>query len=361
MKVNIQENNVECGICVLKSIYEYTYKDEIEKSQILGGQKINDGLSIYDMETLANKINIQLESYKIEFDKFKDLKINQYFITIFKNEFGNHYVICKKNKTNYLIFDSIKGKYELDNSTFEKLFHEVIIFFKAKQVKENLQEIKNIKIFDIPNNILMVSTFVIFDILILFFVFIGNNLLNIAINFLENNIFTNFLFLIIFFLFVFLIENFSQYFINILKTNRMEEISKRNIVFYINYLQNKNLYFFKNTDKALIYSYPILLANILKYQYIDKPMLYSNFIFSICITFFISFLSYLFLLVCIIYLIINTSLFYFLSKYEQKRYYENNILKNELDYHFFNLYKFLENEKNIDKFNFLSERCKKYY
>ena len=115
------------------------------KQQILNKASIKeDGLTIFDFEILANKFNLETDSYEINWSEFKDLKINRPLVSLIKSRFeNNHYVIITKNKKYIFVYDSCyfkPRKYSYDS--FKKIFCNVLIFIKKQQ-----KYIKKIKIF----------------------------------------------------------------------------------------------------------------------------------------------------------------------------------------------------------------------
>ena len=67
------------------------------------------------------------------------------------------------------------------------------------------------------------------------------------------------------------------------------------------------------------------------------------------------------MLFCLVYSFISIALSYLLKKFNEKNYDNNNLLKNQTDYHFQVLYDFLYKEKNLIKFNYLLSNCKSHF
>ncbi|MDE7112231.1 MAG: hypothetical protein K2N92_01380 [Malacoplasma sp.] len=130
MKITYQNNTNDCGVCVLSSIYEFLYKEKITDKTILNEFKIGkNGISIYDLEILAKDINIDLETYSVDLDQLFSLNFKDYFITLFKSEVGNHFVICRIKKTFIEVYDSIKGLIKISFEEFEKIYNNIFIVF----------------------------------------------------------------------------------------------------------------------------------------------------------------------------------------------------------------------------------------
>lgn len=134
ISITQQTNKCECGVCVLTSLYNYYYHfNQITKQQILNKALINEnGLTIFDFEVLANKFNFETDSYEINWNEFKDLKINYPFVCLVKSKFeNNHYVIAIKNNKHIIVYDSCyfkPKKYSYNN--FKEIFCNVLIFIK---------------------------------------------------------------------------------------------------------------------------------------------------------------------------------------------------------------------------------------
>lgn len=366
MKVNIQTSNNDCGVCVLSSVYEYLYSEEIEKSKILKNFEIyNNGISIYDLEILAKEINIELTSYEVEFKDLLDLYYKDYFITLFKTENGDHFVICKIRKKYIEIFDSAKGQMRMSFEEFEKIYNNIFITFQKTLVKNELESeiniISNIKIFDMQKDYGFAISIVLLDIMILMFSLIGSGLVKLAINFIDDSIPQNLILIGIYFFIIFLITAITQYLISLIKVKKISKITKRNIVFYINYLTNKNMMFFDKNNRKKLYQYPSSISNVLSVKYIENPKLVSDLIFFVCLSCLITYISIYYMIFALIYTFISLLLGYLLKKFNDKNFENNNFLRNQTDYNFQILYDFLETEKNYNKFNNLSNKCKSLY
>lgn len=362
MKINFQTSGNECGICVLKSVYEFLYKKEIDKEMILQNYTIDkSGISIYDFEILGSKINISFETYEIEYSDFMKLKYDDYFITVINNDFGKHFVICKKTNNKITIFDSIKGKYQISLKEFEKIYNNIVIVFSKKILKEEELNISKLKFFDFPIKNLFALVLIFADILILCAAIINSNLLKISLSFIDSNELKDFVFLVIFFILTNLFELGISYWISLIKSKIIEEMSKRNVIFYLNYLNKKNYLFFKNTEKKIIYQYPIDIGRVLNNKYILIPNLISDCIFFVILSIMISWISVYILLFGIAFSFCGFLISYLINKYNMKNYNENELLKNEIEINFQQLYTFFEQEINAKKMVLKLEKCKRTF
>lgn len=69
MKIFPQKKHNDCAIAILKSLYFYLYRNEVSEAMILNDYQMStkEGISLYDLEILADKINIFLQSYEATF------------------------------------------------------------------------------------------------------------------------------------------------------------------------------------------------------------------------------------------------------------------------------------------------------
>ena len=147
-RINItqQTNKYECGVCVLTSLYNYYYHSkQISKQQILDKASINEnGLTIFNFEILANKFNLETDSYEINWTEFENLKVYHPFVCLIKSKFeNNHYVIVVKNKKHIFVYDSCYSKpKKYSYANFRRVFCNVLIFIKKQQ-----KLVKKIKVF----------------------------------------------------------------------------------------------------------------------------------------------------------------------------------------------------------------------
>lgn len=364
MEITKQKTENECGVCVLKTIYKHLFKEEISKEDILNDFYLsNKGISIYDLEIIASKININLESYDVSFEQLKNLNFSGYFITTLSHQNYNHFVICKRHNSYFNVYDSLGGKYKLYFDEFEKYYSNVFILFGKKIITEqkHVDFFKKITFFDLPNQTLFLAILIFFDILVLLLTFIGSNFLKISINFVNENIFSDFVFVAFYFGFIFVLENLIHYFLNLLKSKKIEELSKRNIVFYLNYLTKKNKMFFINVASNIMYQYPIDIGRVIKHKYIDKPSLYSDLFFSFGLICILTYYSWIFLIFALSYALVSIITSHCFKKYNEKNYENNNYLKNEIEINFLEFYEFLKNEKNEDKLKNILDICKNNY
>ncbi|WP_278999116.1 cysteine peptidase family C39 domain-containing protein, partial [Ureaplasma parvum] len=141
MKIVQQTSDNECGVCVINMLANYYHNKTIDKNIIL--QKANltkNGLSLQELENLANEFNLDAQSFECSFEELIDEKINDYFIALINKNGLNHFVIVKNyNKNFFRIYDPENKIYELNNEEFKKIFLNIIVRVS-----------KNHQIFDLP-------------------------------------------------------------------------------------------------------------------------------------------------------------------------------------------------------------------
>lgn len=363
MKVYLQERHNDCAIAVLKSIFHYLYKSEITSSQIIGNYYFNhEGLSIYDLETLGSKINISLECFQLNFDELIKLNFKEYFLTSIIVDNQNHYVICKHLKNKFKVYDSARGIYELSYLEFKKIYTNIFIqFSKTKKIVEENDVKINSQFFDFPKNTLFILTILTLEILTLIFCLLGSGLIKIALTFLQTNQISEFLYIFICFFMIYLFETFSNFLLSIYKTKKIDELSKRNIIFYLNYLERKSYYYFKIVEKERLTNIPVCIANVLTNKYISKPMFFVDLFFIFLAILIVSYTSIYFLFIFLIYSFISLFLSSVINKYNQENNFKNKLEKNKLSLAFNNLYELLIKEKNSAKWELQKTLCKKTY
>lgn len=362
MRITNQLNSNDCGVCVLHSIYNHLYKKELSENEILKDFKLSrNGMSIFDFEILARDINIETEVYQATFEELKNIYYRDYFVTLFKSEVGDHFVICKFKRCYVEVFDSIKGQIKLEYSEFEKIYNNVFIVFYKSPIQKNIEEntsIKNIKFFEMHNETLFCLLIIFIDLSILFTSLLASSVVKIAINFVGDNIPQNLFFIGLYFIFMFLFQSLLEYLLSLVKTRKLDLLGKKNFIFYMNYLQNKNSLFFRESKRKELYQYPSAISKVLSTKYIGKPQIIADLIFFVCLMFMMGYLSFYYMVFAIAYSCISIVLSYLLKRYNEKNYENNNLIKNESDYYFQIYYDFLYKEKNVYKLNFLNEKSK---
>ncbi|WP_044891287.1 cysteine peptidase family C39 domain-containing protein [Malacoplasma penetrans] len=365
MRITDQTKSNDCGVCVLHSLYDHLYKKELNEKEIIKDFKLSkNGMSIYDFEVLAKDINIETEIYQATFEELINTHYKDYFVTLLKSEAGNHFVVCKFRKGYVQVLDSVSGETKIPYSEFEKIYNNTFIVFYKSNIQKDIDEnisFKKIKFFDMPNETLFCLLIVLVDLGVLFISLIASSVVKIAINFVGDNIPQNLFFIGLYFIFMFLFQSLLEYLLCLMKTKKLDILGKKNFIFYTNYLQNKNSLFFKDTKRKELFQYPAAISKVLSTKYVGKPQLIADVIFFVCLMFMMGYLSFYYMIFAIVYSGISITLSYFLKKYNEKNFENNNLIKNESDYYFQIYYDFLHKEKNIYKLNFLNEKSKSLF
>ncbi|MDE6473061.1 MAG: hypothetical protein K2K73_01475, partial [Ureaplasma sp.] len=107
MELLKQTDNFDCGICSLIMLLKHYKINHINKDDLYNNTYITpDGISIMELELLAYKFGIFLDSYQASFNEIiNDNSLKNPFILV-TNENGNlHYIVGVKEKKNITIYD----------------------------------------------------------------------------------------------------------------------------------------------------------------------------------------------------------------------------------------------------------------
>ncbi|MCQ2748196.1 MAG: cysteine peptidase family C39 domain-containing protein [Mycoplasmoidaceae bacterium] len=254
LKIVTQTNEQECGVCALASIHNHYYKEQVVKEQVLNKCHIsNNGLSIFDLETLGNKLGLECESYEVKYSEFINIKINNYFILLLATGCNkNHYVVAKKKKKKYLeIYDSYSS--EMKKMTYEQLksfYADIVILVKNKP--NNLYK----KAFGKATTLLMIDLkFVLLNLLlsmIILAISVGSaSFLNYVIDLAINKSSINNLITICFiFVLLYLINNIFSFVSQIYMSHHTKAYFMLFTSKILSSLRNKNLTFINKVDKS---------------------------------------------------------------------------------------------------------------
>lgn len=284
MKIVQQTSDNECGVCVINMLANYYHNKTIDKNIIL--QKANltkNGLSLQELENLANEFNLDAQSFECSFEELIDEKINDYFIALINKNGLNHFVIVKNyNKNFFRIYDPENKIYELNNEEFKKIFLNIIVRVS-----------KNHQIFDLPifkesylKNIKLSS------LIIILFIELLNIPLNIFLSKIVNLLIDlvlidtqikNLTYLFIVFSLFYISNAFKDLlitiYINKISNNIFSNINNK----IVNNLANKSIIFFNKTNLGELSSIQIHLNNIIHFLLVSRIKLLVNTLFAICI------------------------------------------------------------------------------
>ncbi|WP_308701301.1 cysteine peptidase family C39 domain-containing protein, partial [Mesomycoplasma hyorhinis] len=129
MKIKQQTDIKDCGISIIHFFSKYLYDKDLKISKIKEQAFFNQqGISIKNLENLANHFGIILDSFHCNLATLLELKINSPIAILLKNEYFNHYVILEKIKKDiFYIQDPIKGRVKLTKQEFEANFLNIVI------------------------------------------------------------------------------------------------------------------------------------------------------------------------------------------------------------------------------------------
>ncbi|WP_027121902.1 cysteine peptidase family C39 domain-containing protein [[Mycoplasma] imitans] len=128
MRLIKQTDNNDCGIAVIRMLYNHYFNDDLNDFLIKANTHISSGgINIIQFEDIANKHHLISESYQASFKEL--LKLNdKYLVCLLKAEDFNHFVVVKKKNTNFVIFDpSCNNKTLISYKEFEERFAGIII------------------------------------------------------------------------------------------------------------------------------------------------------------------------------------------------------------------------------------------
>lgn len=139
MKISItkQTNEQECGVCVVTTLVNYFHKTSfVKKSEVLNKANLTaSGLSVYDFEMLANQYDLEVDSYEVKWEEFKDLQYKRPIVCLIKKDHAfAHYVIIVKHSKYIIMFDSCYYKsIKVSYGDFQKVFCDVLVFVRLKK------------------------------------------------------------------------------------------------------------------------------------------------------------------------------------------------------------------------------------
>ena len=169
VRINItkQTNEQECGVCVITTLANYFNKiNVIKKQDVLEKAKIStSGLTIYDFEILAKKYDLEIDSFEVKWEEFKDLKHKTPLVCLVKkDDNSNHYIIIVKHQKYLKIYDSCYYKpTKMSYHDFKKIFCNVLIFVRLKKNLTKAKKIffnKKISLFSYDLKFILISIFI---------------------------------------------------------------------------------------------------------------------------------------------------------------------------------------------------------
>ncbi|WP_036452945.1 Mbov_0121 family peptidase domain-containing ABC transporter [Mycoplasma buteonis] len=182
-----QFDQKDCGLYVLQFFIEKFSWNVPSISELQSQVFYSDnGVSIADLTTVANKYDIQADTYNLSFEQMLQLDKKSFPLAaiINRNNVSHLIVILKITKENLICFDPAQGKVKISYNNFAKSFLNVVISFQksSKKVTKNqndeLKEGNKIKkLINIPFLLILISETLVSFI----FPFVSKYLLNTVI------------------------------------------------------------------------------------------------------------------------------------------------------------------------------------
>lgn len=364
MKIVQQINEQECGICVLTALHNHLYHHYISKEQILEQSNVvENGMSIFDFESVGQKLGLECESYELNYAEFSNLKINNYFVLLLATQESNsHYVIARKRKKYIELYDSSNSKMsKISYTDLQKVFMNVIILIRKKANKvfnKTFSNASTLLLFDLKFILLNTSL----SILILMLSVISASFLNYIIDLavLKSSL-TNLITICFIFIFFYLANDILSYISNLYMTRNV----KNNLVLFtskiLSSLETKKANFLNKVDKNWIYKVDECVYNVANFCIVEVNKLITNIIFlAVCICI-IGSIQYYLLIFVFLYAIVD--FIFFLFSYQKKKDIFIKIVRSENTniHQYRNLINSLSNELWQTKRKSIIQRIKSNY
>lgn len=125
----LQTDEKDCGLIVLTSFFKKYYKKKLNINILKS--KVNyseNGISIFSLTNLGEKIGLTLEALQGDFSSFLLLNIDKEIIALMLDNNYYHYVIIENKDEEYVyLLDPAKGKIKLKLNDFKDKYLNIII------------------------------------------------------------------------------------------------------------------------------------------------------------------------------------------------------------------------------------------
>lgn len=125
----LQTDEKDCGLIVLTSFFKKYYKKKLNINILKS--KVNyskNGISIFSLTNLGEKIGLTLEALQGDFSSFLSLNIDEEIIALMLDNNYYHYVIIENKDEEYVyLLDPSKGKIKLKLNDFKNKYLNIII------------------------------------------------------------------------------------------------------------------------------------------------------------------------------------------------------------------------------------------
>lgn len=164
MRIKIQNDYKDCGLCVVESLYNHFWGKNLEIENIKKTSQITErGLNIQSLIDLGNEYGVVLDAFNAPFEAINQNE-GEVMVAVIESQGMGHYVIFKKQKDKYLILDPAKGKYFLSIEEFKSLYQGMVLTVLKGNYKQEIKE--DTKLYKIILNSMPIFIWIIISILI---------------------------------------------------------------------------------------------------------------------------------------------------------------------------------------------------
>lgn len=125
----LQTDEKDCGLIVLTSFFKKYYRKKLNINILKS--KVNyseNGINIFSLTNLGEKIGLNLEALQGDFSSFLSLNIDEEIIALILDNNYYHYVIIENKDEEYVyLLDPAKGKIKLKLNDFKNKYLNIII------------------------------------------------------------------------------------------------------------------------------------------------------------------------------------------------------------------------------------------
>lgn len=125
----LQTDEKDCGLIVLTSFFKKYYRKKLNINILKS--KVNyseNGINIFSLTNLGEKIGLTLETLQGDFSSFLSLNIDEEIIALILDNNYYHYVIIENKDEEYVyLLDPAKGKIKLKLNDFKNKYLNIII------------------------------------------------------------------------------------------------------------------------------------------------------------------------------------------------------------------------------------------
>ena len=125
----LQTDEKDCGLIVLTSFFKKYYKKKLNINILKSKASYSEnGISVFSLTNLGEKIGLTLEALQGDFSSFLSLNIDREIIALILDNNYYHYVIIENKDEEYVyLLDPAKGKIKLKLNDFKNKYLNIII------------------------------------------------------------------------------------------------------------------------------------------------------------------------------------------------------------------------------------------